>query len=242
MHIYSHFVLIFSVEMPHRWPLTLWTAALLLAAGSFLSGWHTAVLNTTFAADEPGSLLNQISLSAVEKEAATALTVAGAAIGSSLSVLPSTLGYKRTILMNNLLFLGGTLCTLFPVLSLLLVGRFVVGLAVGFNNITSPVLLSEIAPKEVRGLFTTMHQLGVTIGILASGVAGLGFVSYVPKGWRYLFAIGLICPALQFALGWAYIPESPRWLVRNGRRDAAILSYVCCCMAPCAFHPNLCAV
>jgi len=208
----------------HRWPITLWVAALLLAAGSFLSGWHTAVLNTTFAKDEIGSLTNQLALDAVEKEAATALTVAGAAIGSSLSILPSKFGYKRPILLNNLLFIGGTLCTLFPFLSLLLIGRFVVGLAVGFNNISSPVLLSEIAPKEVRGLFTTMHQLGVTIGILASGIAGFGFVSYVPEGWRYLFALGLVCPALQFALGWAYIPESPRWLVRNSRRDAAILS------------------
>ncbi len=211
-------------EKVHRWPITLWVAALLLAAGSFLSGWHTAVLNTTFAKDEIGSLTNQLALDAVEKEAATALTVAGAAIGSSLSILPSKFGYKRPILLNNLLFIGGTLCTLFPFLSLLLIGRFVVGLAVGFNNISSPVLLSEIAPKEVRGLFTTMHQLGVTIGILASGIAGFGFVSYVPEGWRYLFALGLVCPALQFALGWAYIPESPRWLVRNSRRDAAILS------------------
>jgi MFS family permease len=107
-----------------------------------------------------------------------------------------------------------------------LVGRFLVGLAVGFNNISSPVLLSEIAPKEVRGQFTTMHQLGVTVGILASGVAGYGLVSTVTQGWRYLFALGLVCPVLQFSLGWAFLPESPLWLSRNGRRDAAVQAYV----------------
>lgn len=204
-----------------QWPWGLWVSAGLLATGSFLSGWHTAVLNTTLDEGEVGSLLHSISLSVPAREAASALTIAGGAVGSAMAFIPQRFGYRPTILCTNLIFIGGTLLTLFPTLETLLVGRVLVGIAVGINNTTAPVLLSEIAPDAVRGLFTTMHQLGITIGILASGLAGFGFVSYVPMGWRYLFMLGFICPAVQLLFGWYFLPESPRWLLRQAQHEKA---------------------
>ena len=135
--------------------------------------------------------------------------------------------------------------TLFASLPMLLVGRVIVGIAVGINNTTSPVLLSEIAPTSARGLFTTMHQLGITIGILVSGLAGFGLVSSVAGGWRILFALGFVCPASQLLLGWTFIPESPRWLLRKANTDRAravyVIGFSACCqrstalpMLPCA--------
>ena len=88
-------------------------------------------------------------------------------------------------------------------------------MAAGLTGIVAPVLLAEIAPPAARGFFTTFHQLAITIGILSSAIIGYVFVSYVTAGWRILFAFGLIPAALQFLFGWAILPESPRWLLRN---------------------------
>ena len=83
-----------------------------------------------------------------------------------------------------------------------------------------PVLLSEIASSETRGTITTMHQLLLTFGIFIASVAGYGFVMYVNHGWQYLQAT-IAIPAIIMLIGAPLIPESPKWLVHNGRHDEA---------------------
>eukprot|EP01138_Halocafeteria_seosinensis_P015328 gb/GECG01015644.1/.p1 GENE.gb/GECG01015644.1/~~gb/GECG01015644.1/.p1 ORF type:complete len:561 (+),score=57.79 gb/GECG01015644.1/:1-1683(+) len=211
-----------AIHAEMKWPWRLYVAAVVVVMASFLSGWHTSVLNTVISSEEPvpkGSLTKALQLTDEKKEIATAITIGGAAVGSFLSILPKQLGYRWSMLMVSLTYLGGTVFSLFSVYSVLLVGRFIVGVAAGLAGILAPVLLAEIAPPAARGFFTTFHQLAITIGILSSGLLGYIFVSFVDSGWRWLFGFGLIPAMLQFVIGWIVLPESPRWLLRNKTKD-----------------------
>jgi len=70
---------------------------------------------------------------------------------------------------------GSIMCSLSH-LVLLIIGRFVCGLGVGFAGMVAPVLLSELSPPLVRGTLSSMHQLGITVGILFASLVGFPFV------------------------------------------------------------------
>jgi MFS family permease len=151
------------------------------------------------------------------QQVATSMTVAGAALGSFLEVIPRSFGFRRTLVGPVcLLYITGAILCGFPELWLLLLGRFVVGVAAGFAGIVAPVLLAETSAPQVRGKLTAMHQVGVTLGVLFSCVSGLFFVRWVEEGWRYVFYVSVVPPIVLLVgalLG--FIPESPRWLIRR---------------------------
>jgi len=101
------------------------------------------------------------------------------------------------------------------------------GLGIGLGSSIVPILLAELAPASIRGQIASLHQLWLTIGILVCGLVSYGFVTYVNHGWKYV-QFGHVIPALiQVSLAW-YIPESPRWLLRqpdgNGRARETLRS------------------
>jgi MFS transporter, SP family, arabinose:H+ symporter len=95
--------------------------------------------------------------------------------------------------------------------------------------------IAEISPAEIRGKFVALNQLTIVIGILAAQVMNWLIARPVPAGataadilnswngqmgWRWMFAAEAV-PAFVFFLLMFGIPESPRWLVKNGRKDEA---------------------
>ncbi len=99
----------------------------------------------------------------------------------------------------------------------------------------SPVYIAEISPAHLRGRLVTLNQLTIVIGILAAQIANWLIARPVPEGagaelirsswngtlgWRWMFT-AVAVPALAFFAGALFIPESPRWLVKNGRPDRA---------------------
>ncbi|HTW69512.1 MAG TPA: MFS transporter [Acetobacteraceae bacterium] len=96
--------------------------------------------------------------------------------------------------------------------------RFIVGLGVGGMAPCSLTLVQEFVPSKKRGLIG-----GLTTGLLPAGpmLAALLSAFLGPViGWRGLFAIGLL-PALMGLVIQAWVPESPRWLITQGRMDDA---------------------
>jgi len=91
-------------------------------------------------------------------------------------------------------------------------------LGIGLGSSLVPILLAEIAPSARRGTIASLHQLFVTIGILVCGLVSYGFVTYVDHGWKYV-QFGHTLPALLQTLLFWYIPESPRWLLRQVNGD-----------------------
>jgi SP family galactose:H+ symporter-like MFS transporter len=153
----------------------------------------------------------------------------GAAFGALFSgVLSSHLGRRKTILISAVNFIiGAALCALSPNEHLLIVSRFILGIAVGIASFTAPLYLSEISPQSVRGSMISMYQLMITIGIVLAFMSNTWLATYatfagVTGGhWRIMLGIIAIPAAVMFA-GVFFLPESPRWLFLKGLKSHAV--------------------
>jgi len=99
--------------------------------------------------------------------------------------------------------------------------RVMGGLAVGAVSVLSPMYVAEVAPPKIRGTLITIYQLAITFGILVSYLINYALHD-VENNWRWMFATGLF-PSLVFFTGLLFIPESPRWLVKAGFREKALV-------------------
>jgi MFS transporter, SP family, arabinose:H+ symporter len=105
--------------------------------------------------------------------------------------------------------------------------RLIGGLGIGAASVISPNYIAEIAPTRVRGRCVTLYQLGIVVGILAAVfvnmlIQRMGDEAWnISTAWRWMFFAGIV-PALLF--GGMIVPavESPRWLMKVGRRDQAV--------------------
>jgi MFS transporter, SP family, arabinose:H+ symporter len=105
--------------------------------------------------------------------------------------------------------------------------RLIGGLGIGAASVISPNYIAEIAPTRVRGRCVTLYQLGIVVGILTAVfvnmlIQRMGDEAWnTAVGWRWMFFAGIV-PALLF--GGMILPavESPRWLMKVGRREDAI--------------------
>ncbi|RHY88424.1 hypothetical protein DYB37_007285 [Aphanomyces astaci] len=197
-------------------------AAYVIAFSSFLWGYGFTVLNVCIAENAKGSILLDFNLTDAEIELASSLVLIGAWFTAvATASLADTYGRRIVLLVNNVLFIvGALLCALATSKDTIYIGRTIIGFACGIVTNVTPILLAEIAPANIRGQITTLHQLMLTIGILGSSVLGYALVTSVPSGWRYVNAFVAVPAILQCMLT-PWIPESPRWLLSRNRTDDA---------------------
>jgi MFS transporter, putative metabolite:H+ symporter len=96
--------------------------------------------------------------------------------------------------------------------------RFIIGFGTGGLYCVDLPLVQEFVPSAKRGRVGGLVTASVPLGILLGAVLGATATPYV--GWRGLFAIGIV-PGLLTLLIRAWVPESPRWLIRMGRMEEA---------------------
>ncbi|KIW86633.1 uncharacterized protein Z519_12758 [Cladophialophora bantiana CBS 173.52] len=103
-------------------------------------------------------------------------------------------------------------------IAMFLVGRMLNGFGVGMINCGIPTYISEIAPAAQRGLVVGSHGFIICSSYAMAGWAGFGiYYKNNPNiQWRLLVALQTVAPILLF-IGSPLIPESPRWLIENGR-------------------------
>ena len=176
------------------------------ALGGLLFGYDTGVIS--------GALLflrQAFHLSALMLGVVTSLALAGAALGAALAGPAADRYGRRTILIATaaIFVIGGLVSALASSLSVLLVGRLVVGLGIGGASMLTPLYLAEIAPARERGALVSLSQLAVTVGILVAYLVGYAFAA--AGAWRWMLGIGA-APGLLLAVGMILLPESPRWL------------------------------
>ncbi len=144
----------------------------------------------------------------------------GAAVGAAAAGTVSyQLGRKKSLLIGAVLFVAGALlCGLAPSLSILLIGRFVLGLAIGVVSFTGPLYISEMAPASWRGAMVSLYQFMLTLGIV---LAFLSDTLLTGSGnWRLMLGI-IAVPGLAFLIAVLFMPESPRWFLLRGRKEEA---------------------
>lgn len=190
-------------------------AAAFAGLGGLLFGYDTGVIS--------GAELffkNDFSLSVFALEVIVSGVLAGAAVGALLGGwLADVFGRRTLLILTAIIFAAGAiLCAAAPSPTILIIGRIIVGLGIGLSSSTVPVYISEVSPADARGWTVSLFQLAITIGILLAYFVDYAFASI--QGWRWMFGLAVV-PAAIFAFGMFFLPESPRWLAKRGRHDAA---------------------
>jgi SP family galactose:H+ symporter-like MFS transporter len=141
----------------------------------------------------------------------------GAAIGGKAA---DAFGRGATISATAAIFVVGSFWTgLASSPAWLIVGRVIVGLAVGGVSVAVPLYLSEIAPARIRGAVVTLNQLALVLGVLCSYLVSAWFAT-TPEGWRYMLMAGA-APAVVLGYAMLFLPASPRWLMASGSEGSA---------------------
>jgi MFS family permease len=136
--------------------------------------------------------------------------------------LADWIGRRTTIIAGCAVFMAGVcLQVAASTVSLLVPGRLIAGIGVGFVSAIIILYMSEVAPKAVRGAIVSGYQFFITIGLLLASVINqstqgrMDTASYrIPMGIQFLWALVL-------GVGLFMLPESPRWHVKNGHHEKA---------------------
>ncbi|SDJ93581.1 sugar porter family MFS transporter [Methanoculleus thermophilus] len=190
--------------------------AVIAAVAGILFGFDTGVIS--------GAILfinAEFSLTSVTTEVAVSAVLMGAIIGALFGgPLSDRVGRRSSILAASLIFLVGTfVVVLSPVFSVFLIGRILIGIAIGIASFVAPLYISEIAPEHIRGALVSLNQLLITVGILIA--YGVNYYFAAAGDWRAMFLAGVI-PGTVLLIGMFLMPRSPRWLVfMNRSADAA---------------------
>ncbi|HEX6922829.1 MAG TPA: sugar porter family MFS transporter, partial [Bacillales bacterium] len=185
------------------------------ALGGMLYGYDTGVIS--------GALLfikQDIPLDHFMQGLVVSALLIGAIIGAGLSgPVSDRWGRRRVVLFIAFIYIIGALGAAFSVnAAMLVISRIVIGFAVGGSTALVPLYLSEMAPTHIRGTLASLNQLMITIGILLAYI--IDFLFTPIEGWRWMLGLAVV-PAIALVIGVAFMPESPRWLVKRKREKEA---------------------
>jgi sugar porter (SP) family MFS transporter len=197
-----------------------WSPALILVLvavllSGALFGYDQGVISGALA-----GLQKDFKLSALLVEVVTSWVTLGALVGSLAGgELADRLGRRKALFAAACLFAAGAAVeALAPGVKVLVAGRLLVGFGVGVAAVAAPLYAAELAPAPQRGRFVSAYQLAITIGIFLSYLIDQALASQ--GEWRIMLGASAV-PAVLLLLAMLPAVESPRWLVRAGRRDQA---------------------
>lgn len=199
---------------PHRRRLRLVTV--IATFGGLLFGYDTGVINGALP-----YMAEDLGLTAFTEGLVTSSLLLGAALGAMLGGrLSDRRGRRKNILMLAVLFFVGALaCTFAPNTAIMVLARFVLGLAVGGASVTVPTYLAEVSPAERRGRIVTQNELMIVSGQLLAFTFNAGIAAVAGDAadvWRWMLVVATL-PAVALWLGMLVMPESPRWLASKDR-------------------------
>jgi sugar porter (SP) family MFS transporter len=210
-----------------------WLISVVAAMGGLLFGWDWVVIGGA----KPFFQRYFELTSETQIGWANSCHLIGCLFGAlAAGALSDRFGRKKLLIIAALLFavtsLGNALANSF---SIFIAWRILGGVAIGLASNLSPMYIAEVAPAQMRGKLVAINQLTVVIGILLAQYINWFLVRNLPQGatddfirdswfgqqgWRWMFGL-TAAPAVLFFVGMFLIPESPRWLAKNGKANLA---------------------
>jgi sugar porter (SP) family MFS transporter len=187
--------------------------AIVAALGGFLFGFDTAVISGV-----EGSIQELWALDKFSHGFTVASALIGTVLGSLIAGKPAEMfGRKKVLQAIGLLYLVtsvGTAATNSWELFVML--RFLGGIGVGASSVIGPMYISEISPANSRGRLVALFQFNIVSGILIAFLSNYLLFGVSDEAWRWMLGVQAL-PALIFFVMVFFVPESPRWLVKNGQ-------------------------
>lgn len=168
---------------------------------------------------------------------ANSCALLGCLAGSlAAGALSDKFGRKKLLVFSGLLFGVSSIATGWAgTFNQFVSWRILGGVSIGMASNLSPLYIAEVAPAELRGRLVTLNQLTIVFGILAAQLLNMVVAQKIPEGatpafianswngqygWRWMFTL-VAAPSLLFFLSAMVVPESPRWLIKNGQEELA---------------------
>jgi MFS transporter, SP family, xylose:H+ symportor len=211
----------------------IWLISIVAALGGLLFGYDWVVIGGAKPFFEKYFHITSAAQSGWANSCALIGCFVGALVAGALS---DKFGRKRLLIASAILFAATSLGNaLAPTFSIFIAWRMLGGVAIGLASNLSPMYIAEIAPAQMRGKLVSINQLTIVIGVLLAQVINWALVRNLPEGatnefiqsswygqsgWRWMFGLTAI-PSLLFFVGMFVVPESPRWLAKNGKSQNA---------------------
>lgn len=200
--------------------------SLVATLGGLLFGYDTAVISGAI-----GFLKEFFDLTPAMVGWAASSALVGCVFGAAFAgTVSDRIGRKKVLLIAAICFFVSAVGSAMPHnLTEFVLYRILGGLAVGAASMMSPLYIAEISPARIRGRMVSLNQLAIVSGMLVvyfvnyfiEGYgATLGESWNLQYGWRWMFGSEAV-PALMLFVLMFFVPESPRWLVKNRCEDKA---------------------
>ncbi|HEV2328406.1 MAG TPA: sugar porter family MFS transporter [Verrucomicrobiae bacterium] len=211
----------------------IWLISIVAALGGLLFGYDWVVIGGAKQFFESFFHITTAAQSGWANSCALIGCLVGALVAGGLS---DKFGRKRLLIASAALFaitsIGNGLA---PNFAVFVAWRVLGGVAIGLASNLSPMYIAEIAPAQMRGRLVSINQLTIVIGVLLAQIVNWALGRHLPplasdeyirnswygqSCWRWMFGLTAI-PSLLFFIGMFLVPESPRWLAKNGKSQAA---------------------
>jgi len=194
--------------------------SIIVALGGLLFGFDTAVISGV-----EKTIQELFQLTPFWQGFTISSALIGTVIGALVSGIPADKYGRKPILFitASLFAISAIASALVTNLPLFIIFRFIGGLAIGASSVIAPMYISEISPAGVRGRMTALFQFNVITGILLAYVSNYLLRDFGgADSWRWMLGVGS-APAVVFFFLLFLVPESPRFLIKAGKTDAARL-------------------
>jgi sugar porter (SP) family MFS transporter len=223
----------------------IWLVSIVAALGGLLFGWDWVVIGGAKPFFQRYFQLTSEAQIGWANSCALIGCLVGALVAGALS---DRFGRKRLLILSAFLFavtsLGNALAGNF---SIFIFWRMLGGVAIGLASNLSPMYIAEVAPAQMRGKLVSINQLTIVMGVLGAQLVNWWLVRHLgdeilaklgaeatdvakdqfirdswfgQQGWRWMFGL-TAAPSLLFFIGMFFVPESPRWLAKNGKPENA---------------------